>query len=188
MPKSRARIRNPNRKPLPPSPRPIRSKFLRRVGRGVSAGVVLLGLIASVDQIWGPPWPTQLDFDPGPPDASLPFDVPFTVRNRSTVFDATAVQLGCLLEKVEFRNGGRLIDDLVVGTGPTEIARGDQRPFRCWFPFEPQQVKVAVMRIIASYDHHRLFGWRTQMRSEPFVWDTKATPARWVKGNPIGPT
>jgi hypothetical protein len=144
-----------------------------------------LGAIASFYQLaGGPPWPTTPEIDPGPPDNSQAFDVPFMISNRSAVFDDFVTAIYCVMADVELENGGKLRDVPIQASGQTIILHSSTRPFTCWFPVSPKNVKSATMWISISYKFRFLREWTPDAVAEPFTWDTRANPPRWLK-NPI---
>ncbi|WP_155714140.1 hypothetical protein [Burkholderia cepacia] len=65
----------------------------------------IAGVLATAYQLLGgPPWPTGPSFEPSESSAP-PFDVPFTVRNASSLFRIDDLKITCVLQHVEIGNG-----------------------------------------------------------------------------------
>jgi hypothetical protein len=73
----------------------------------VGTVVTVLGLVATFVSLWGPLWPTAPLFSPGMPSSGSPFDVPFTVTNRSVIFFIRNLIIHCALNYIE-RNGTKV--------------------------------------------------------------------------------
>ena len=160
--------------------------------RGIAALLVFtitaFGLVSAVSGVSGGPplWPAALVIEPGTPDQSKPFDVPFTISNRSIFFDAIDVQFACAMVEIVFENGRTVERSFVIGTGPTTIEARDTRPFRCLFPFESNGISSAKIRIEAAHKFWPIPSWPISTSAGPFVWDTASKPSRWLK-DPILP-
>ena len=68
--------------------------------------VGLVSLLAAIDQLLGPPWPTRPVFSPGLPSTGSPLDIPFSVTNRSIIFPIHHLIVWCqiVVLKTKFDN------------------------------------------------------------------------------------
>jgi hypothetical protein len=179
----------PPQPPLPPPTTPRHRNYRRAVEWSIGTVLSVLALLAAIYQLsGGPPWPTSIDIDPGPPDLSQAFNVPFVATNRSSLFSAYDTHFNCILDDVEINDTGALRDDLFIGPEPMDIGPLEAHPFRCWVPIKAIRIRHGAIRVVSFHKFRFLVEW--EWRSAPiiFTWDTKAVPPRWLKGRPIGPT
>ena len=162
--------------------------FVGAIAAVLGLAVTVFAVVSSISGLSGGPplWPAALDIEPGTPDQSKPFDVSFTVSNRSVLFDAIDIQFACAMVEIVLENGGTVERSIVIGTGPTTIEAGDTRPFRCSFPLEPGGITRAQIRIEAVHKFWPILNWPISTSAGPFFWDTASRPHRWLK-KPIGP-
>lgn len=177
----------------PPSnqtPPPARSRWYRRVA---FAATWMLGLAtlaeAPVTLFGGPPWWTSPEIEPSKYDAVSAFYIPFLVSNPSILFPLTDTHFACLLNFIEFENGGT-VDHSLSETGVlVTIAPGAKDvPFRCTFlellGLGNRKVVQASFGILVGYTI-RLPFWQMHFMKYfgPFVWDTTLRPPAWRKEN-----
>jgi hypothetical protein len=176
---------------MPPPPRqtqPTKTRGQKALllVRGLLVFVLgVVGLIASVDTMWGPIWPTGLDLEPSPPDFSQPFSSPMVVTNRSVVFPMVDVIFDCRMPKVEDRNGNTF-DGAHTWTGKISIVKaGESTTFKCNWPVNDVSSIVSAKETIESRGTIRFLFWRRRIKQShgPFRWDTTVNPPRWYKGD-----
>jgi len=69
---------------------------LRGKVRAIGVVLTIIALVASIYQITGgPPWPTDPIVFPEAPSNGPPFDNPFDVLNKSSVFDIKRLSIHC---------------------------------------------------------------------------------------------
>src|ERR1700737_4760374 len=57
--------------------------------------VAAMGIVATIAGIWGPIWPTDPEIHPHDVVDGSSFILPFTVKNRSIIFDMPNVEFTC---------------------------------------------------------------------------------------------
>ena len=165
--------------------------------------VALIGLIASIDALWGPPWPINPEFSPGPPSFGSSFDIPFLVTNKSALFSFSDLKITCVL--LRFKAVGStgatiaVANGLSFDTAPKIAARGtnqidstDSRPYTC--PLRgimrvdnsdaADAIREAQIGFISEYNSPLWWG-RRQTKDEPFTLITTTVPHQWVRGAPL---
>jgi hypothetical protein len=180
----------------PPPPRQLsrlqrfqQSILYRVAARTISALALLVGIVAGIDTLWGPFWPTTPDVTVGPPDQSAPFAVPFTLENRSIAFPIEG-QFFCVLHRIvdTSKQPATLAEVPIIAMGPAALFTQDKEPFKCWFPFrEHGQIMPIAEAHIEIMMIGRVWPWQSvRARSlGQFTWDAKANPPRWLPGSRI---
>ena len=162
------------------------------------AGTVmtLLGLGATVVALWGPFWPTAPIFSPGYPSNSSPFDVPFTVYNKSIIFPINDVTITCSVENVKFTvfsKEGSISEFNDITTKVLErnyIKANDSSSYTCplfkIIIIKPDPIlKYAKIEFLSEYDSPWPWRKRTQSKSGPWTLDTSTAPPQWIHGTPL---
>ncbi|MDX3965174.1 MAG: hypothetical protein QHD01_01085 [Bradyrhizobium sp.] len=164
------------------APRHFADTFLGRVLIGTTVGAI--GFVAGVLQ---PFWPTEPDFDTGAPSLASPFDVPFTVTNRSKLFKITNLKIVCELIEVKTRNNNG-VANMSLNVAVSNFIEPQEAPiYTC--PLHriialPQgdPIVSAVMRFKYSYSQSGFWN-DTEMpvkHSPVFSLLTDVVPARWT--------
>lgn len=165
----------------------LRGRFLLRIIKWIATfALATISLAACIYQLGGGPfWWTTPEVEPGPPDYSEPFNVPFTVHNRSTIF-SIYVHFYCILRNVTSQHGSTIVN-VSTDNGVLTIIQPLSGPsFRCWFPINMNdKIISANIDIVAEYSHHLPWNENTFINAGPFHWDTRSNPARWLKGDII---
>jgi hypothetical protein len=170
--------------PQPPSPPPPpRSAIRRRLVFATTFVVGLISLIASIDGLWGPIWPTTPDIHPGTPDPVSPFAVPFTIKNRSVLFNVENGSIVCFVDRLKAKdnwldltkNRFRVADGLTLVTEET-------RPFSCKISVPFFSTEEVVMRFSVEYQVNFICsGCVLRHIIGPFSWNGRA----WSEGKPF---
>ena len=149
--------------------------------------VATLGLAASVYQLGnGPFWWTAPEVDPGPPDYSEPFNVPFTIYNRSVVFSITEANFYCRLREIITDANAEIHNVTTIGNNISDIQPLHYPTFRCWFPFSlPGKITKADINIFVRHKHALPWNDSNTLDTGTFHWDLRANPPRWLKGDII---
>src|SRR5579859_6196765 len=80
---------------LPPASTQVWGRCFRSAKWAVGAVVAVIGLAASVDGIWGSPWPRDPEVHPHDTIDGSSLVLPFTVKNRSGFFDMANTTFRC---------------------------------------------------------------------------------------------
>lgn len=116
---------------------PLRQRrWVRYLQRLFGAVVVLVGLIAGAYQLMGgPPWPTDPEIRPhDTADASSTLVLPFTIRNRSTLFDMNNVNMTCGVDLVMFSDASgatAAVENAAFSTGNLSIPANSTANYPC---------------------------------------------------------
>jgi hypothetical protein len=155
---------------------------------------VVLGLAASIDELWGPFWPTEPIFSPGYPSNSFPFDVPFTVSNKSLIFPINDMMITCVADNVKITSFGKTIiefnntdTNVLVGN---HIKANDSSSYTCplfkLLTIKPDPIlKYAKIEFLSEYDSPWPGRKRTQSKSGPWTLDMSTAPPQWTHGTPL---
>jgi hypothetical protein len=162
------------------------SRWRGRLALVVAWCLGLSTLISFAISIWGPFWPLLPEIDPGPPDLSEPFQVPFTVKNPSHLLALKDIQFSCLLQHLNGGNNITFENNLFTIRNRVTIQPDERDTYKCWFPFDLSgPIASASIRIIVD-----LAQWPWSRRKSfdqwEFTWDLNARPPRWVPGHQIG--
>jgi hypothetical protein len=171
--------------PPPKSPIASPSSLWKAIKWALGTLVALVSLVAALDQIWGPMWPTSPDVEPGSYDEAQPLVLSFTARNRSVLFPINAFHVACIYGAfyTENRNFGAWSS--TIGTSSNDIAAESSIPIKCSSPviFRNQKLTNAILWVRVTYTRPysasaipRVFG--------PFFYDATVTPPKWVIGIP----
>jgi hypothetical protein len=178
-----------------PAPRSLWSAHKRLWELLIACGVVL-GLVASIAGLWGPFWPTEPIFSPGCPSNSSPFDVPFTVSNKSIIFPINDMTITCIIDNVKFtvfsKNGSiseynNINTEVLIGN---YIKANDFSSYTCplfkIITIKPDPIlKYAQIDFLSEYDSPWPWRKRTQSKSGPWTLDTSTSPPQWTHGTPL---
>lgn len=157
-----------------------------------SLGLNVLSVAANIVQIFGEPWPTEPIFVPGPYSADAPFDIPFIVSNRSSVWPMKNPSFACRAIKLRLTEGQPPLPDGVILAGPkpnppnADIQPGRSAPALCaarHIRFIGVKVKAAKISLLVEYDS--VLPWRTRITAESpvFVLNTSLAPPQWMEGD-----
>jgi len=157
----------------------------------ISVFAVIFGIIVGVKDLFGPQWPTEPDFSLDVPyTTGDPFDVPFSIGNRSGLFDIRKLTVACELVDVRTTDHYAFQGISVVSNANNLLAAFDTRPYTC--PFHNSilgnhPVCCAVIRLIAAYQDPEFYPWSVPKKtySKIYTLDRKTSPMRWIPGDPI---
>ncbi len=173
----------PPHPPKPPPP-PLRHRAWRAFAGLVAFAIACAGVAASAYQLLGgPPWPTDPDIDPAPPDTSPPFSVPFSVKNPSSLFDIQDAELICGIDRAVTDEDQSLTGVGLLSGAKNSIPALSVSPFKCVFPFRfSGKIIFAHMHVTVHYTYRLIWQYQAQKVIGPFTWDSTVTPPRWIKG------
>jgi hypothetical protein len=120
----------------------------------------------------------------GEQDPSAPFDLPFNVKNNSSLFAMRTAQLRCTVDEVIFKTGSSVKYITFAGNTIT-INPGDEGEFRCLIGrnglvnFGTGEIQSAHMFLWIAY---RTLGIPRSSPMTEFTWFTQAKSPRWVRG------
>ena len=155
--------------------------------------VAVVGLAASVYAIWGPPWPTNPSFSPGPPSFGAAFDVPFQIENKSLLFGFSNLKISCKIAAIAksqfFAFNG---DAIFLARGPNDLSPLSSGPYVCPIrgSFKNGEkdgfdlVQSAQVIFLSEYDR-RIFWGTSRAEDGPYTWMTTTLPPHWEKGKPL---
>lgn len=142
------------------------------------------GLLATAYQLLGgPPWPTGPSFTPSE-NVARPFDVPFKIRNASSVFRIDGLKITCVLEHVAFQNG--LVIERFAGSNSGNGGTLDplgEKPYLC-----PIKAGIPVQRATIKFRgeyHYPALGVAFTYESPSFELSYDADRQLWVSGGPL---
>ncbi|MDA8247590.1 MAG: hypothetical protein M0Z28_00270 [Rhodospirillales bacterium] len=188
MKKSKKKPRTAQRKiTLPPTPPPpIKPsgwhawKLLKLICAIFIGG---MGLSASIDQIWGPFWPTTPNIYPASNDPGSPFSLPFSISNKSILFSYTSVVADCLIDKVEI-NGQTIISNSQIAFRMDDIQAGESSNFRCKIQTPAHLVSAVQLRIRLIYTAAYMgLTLRRPFTTDIFSWVRTTDGGRWIAGS-----
>ncbi len=169
------------------------------IGRVLTIALGILAVVEAVHQFRGPPWPTVPEVEPGPPNYSDAFQIPFTARNASLLFTVHAT-FQCAIYKFESGPPDRMSVELGSNyvmlprsVSPAFLEPRAQRQIRCNMEEHvrtPPPLTAAEMRIRVTYEWKLPFGvWTSQKVSYTpmFVWHPELNPPAWLEGESIEP-
>jgi hypothetical protein len=150
-----------------------------------------LSIAANIVQIWGPFWPTELDFAPVALSFGHPFEVPFVVTNKSVVFGLSNLRLSCHLISFRAQNNvnhsvGSINNVRVSIVGPPAYfspqgVASYTCPLNETINVVNSTVIDAKIEFISEYDFGMWWGKATSV-SDTFTLNTHTVPHQWVRG------
>jgi hypothetical protein len=148
-------------------------------------------VLASIDGIFGPPWPTPPSFSPGLPSGASPLDIPFGVTNESRLFSIRHLTIVCAINDIKTSTDDP-IDSLEFEVSETanKLGPGDSHPYKCAFN---QLVKLPIssrmvggnIHFETEYDSNVPGRGRISSRSKDFYLETLTSPPQWIEGEPM---
>jgi hypothetical protein len=147
-----------------------------------------LAIASNVVQVFGAPWPTEPTFTPGANLSASPFDVPFSVTNRSALFSINNLSLSCRLISGRTVRLRIKFDDVEVrvAVGVNVLRPLESRPYVC--PFNrtisvPDKFEAAQIEFKSKYKSPWPFRPEESATSEIFTW--YPSPPHWEVGVPL---
>ncbi len=137
----------------------------------LAVSLAVLGLVASLDQLWGPFWPTfpivrQAGDDPG-----SPFSLPFTATNRSVLFPLVGASMTCVIEHAEMRGDNVFANVRSGRRAPSTIPADSTVNFSCSIAAPKDFVSSATMLIQMEFSWTLLgFRFPVHWESGKFIW------------------
>jgi hypothetical protein len=154
-----------------------------------------LAVMLFVYGFWGPPWPTPPVFVPGYPSSGgpySPFDVPFTVTNKSALFPIKNLEIRCVLQPVRLTT--ITIKDIAVGGLPNNnklnpLQTGHYTcPFNQTFLLNFANDRIIEAHIIFETKYvtpFKLWRWQSEVNPADFTLITSTIPPQWTPGVPL---
>jgi hypothetical protein len=165
----------------------------------------LIGLIWTIHQMVGPPWPSSPDIRPSANPSSPYFIPPFLISNGSAFFDMWEVRPSCLIREAVLTNRdgqfastfGPLSGSRTIGR-PLTIGAGETVNFHCDAVSGIRNVtvgddgaqvtldKLKSMSVVVdvSYQTNMLVRWN-RIRRKAFSWIDAPQGPLWVEGEVI---
>jgi len=190
----------------------VRRRWFRYIAGIFGLPITVIGLIASIYQILGgPPWPTDPDVRPHDVSDNSSFVLPFTIRNRSTLFDMNHVAMTCGIDMVAISDSQNKLAGaagVAFFTGYLSFPAGSSVPvnYRCdasdLFQVKADgsisirdtlssrpaalvpPVKIVKMCVWIGGDY-RIGTVRRSFTSAIFKWPASQTARQWIEG-PMG--
>ena len=158
--------------------------------------VVSFGIVASIYGMWGPPWPTEPVFSPGPPSFGAAFDVPFRVENKSAFFWLSGLKLMCKVEgdipDQPSVTGIVFGPNFVTASGKNVIGPSTSVPYIC--PLRSafrlgnrdaaEIIRHSRVTFLSEYESRFLAG-RVKTEDGPFTLVETTIPPHWERGAPL---
>lgn len=185
-PKQKQKRSIPPPKQKPKSvPTPTHRRWFAAAKLATLFGVGAIGLVASIDAIWGPIWPTAPLIDVGAPSSDGPLSVPFQVTNASILFPLHHLKLKCGIDYLQTARGRGIEKLFIEASGDNDLGTSHTAPYKCApiFNFGKTHFVAGRIYIWGSYETP-IFGKRS-FQSVPFTWDSTSSPPRWLKGTPL---
>jgi hypothetical protein len=182
--------------PAPPAqpPRSIRKVLGTRIGRLVSLLVFVLTVVGGVPPVLDAYEHTspEIQRSEGAPESSV---LSVTIKNKSSLFDMTDVELFCLITQATFEGAGsRSGIELIMEKSqiPGAVIRaGSQvshtcdadRIIRSHMPFPGiADMKIASVCLIVGVEYRTLHLWQRTHRSQIFIRHRSADGFQWTEG------
>jgi hypothetical protein len=153
-----------------------------------------LAVIVAVYTIFGPPWPTEPSFVPLSPSFWSPFDIPYTVTNKSILFRVSAISITCKIASARTLLGDIIYNIDVRSTEINNLQPGQTSSYTCLLnkiiklsrphPYETKFVQAEIS-FASEYDSPWPFRRRIKVASNPFTLNSATEPPLWVQGVPL---
>jgi hypothetical protein len=152
--------------------------------------VAVLGVLAGIDQVFGPPWPTAPIFDPGTPSFSSPLSVPFYVKNGSILFPVTNLTIICHIIHVDTSDKGTLDNINIFVAARRTLAAPETKRYICPIKVSYSsglRITSAKIQFISSYDDPLFLPFHVPKltKSDLFTLDNDTAPPQWLRGDSL---
>ena len=148
--------------------------------------LLILSVVSNIVTLRGPVWPTAPIFSPSYPSAASPFDVPFNVENKSSIFPIKNVHITCIIKNVETKSTHAQISNVAI---MHEIANqiiepSSTRIYTCplssTIALPEDFISNAAIEFKYEYEHeYMLFSKSYKETTGVFFLNTKVSPPRW---------
>jgi hypothetical protein len=173
----------------------------------IAATIAIIGLGASIDQLWGPFWPTTPEISLQAASAGSSEALPFEITNQSVLFKIKDANLVCFLDLIyfidadhktgilrdaSFSEGAIPIDPNIAYSCDSKFIRlRSDGSLEIGFPTaqnmatkpgvfrEPIRILKMCVQISGSYSTY--FGAK-QFKSAMFQWPATPSGGQWIKG------
>jgi hypothetical protein len=141
-------------------------------------------VIASIDSIWGAPWPTEPVFAPESPAPRSPLEIPFTVTNESLIFPIRELGLTCHLIFSKSLLERSVANAKAVIPAGNLIRPRQSRQYACVFNDRPGMDPNATVRIgiEIKFESRSPFGGTVVAESSEYTWKSTVKIPHWVVG------
>ena len=176
---------------LQPPKGPPKEPFLwsahRRLWKVVIVCGILVGLVVGIRDLWAPVWPTVPELTPGSTNEASPLLLPFTISNKSGLFDLHDVHVTCLYGAFITKRFNWAFNNRSIGLGFDRVASMGSAVYNCTLPIglaPSDNVMNAIMWVTIRYSRPYLLS-PTSTTYGPFFYDGETFPGRWIVGLPI---
>jgi len=185
----------------------VRHKWWFRAAEwAVGVVIVILGIVASIAGIWGPIWPTDPEIHPHDVLNGSSFILPFTVQNKSIVFEIPDAEFTCGVDWVFYkdaRGSKGVFSAIAFVNGNFSIAARQTINYQCDasqlvkvnqdgslmlrnMPFPPQSLyaplEVIKMCLWIQVDYKIAGLIPRKFTSDIFQWPAVANVQQWLEG------
>lgn len=167
---------------------PIYRRLLKIVEWTLGPPAVLFGIVASIYGVWGPIWPTVPVFSPIVPSFGSPYDIPFSVSNKSILFPVKNLQIMCHLPFFNDSRQNRWTDTRVWATAANHLPPSTTQSYVC--PFS-RNIDLGGAQIVdASIDFQMEYDspwpWSGRVKNTSSIFTLSNTqPRAWTPGIPL---
>jgi hypothetical protein len=163
-------------------PKLLRQRWFLTIKWIVGSAITLLGAVAAVVGIWGPPWPTGPEIHPTGLDLAKPLTVPFDFVNKSLVFPIHIRAVGCgFLNEFILHQGGKFTTLLEIHDADMTIPPHNQIPYGCYVNLNLYEPTAFEMCFVVVYEPSWLEFWKNQniiYKTDTFFWQN----GHWTEG------
>jgi hypothetical protein len=148
---------------------------------------IVYAFLGFLSAYFTPFWPTEPAFEAGSPSLASPFDVPFTIANKSKLFKITNLTITCeIVEALNAQNGG--LSGISLAVEATNYILPNEAPIYVCplnraFRLAPGS-PITRVAIRFRYKYSQSFLWSetnmSEKESKLFWLITNVSPQRWT--------
>ena len=168
----------------------LRPKHLRARLAIKLIGVFALASVAwgaSIYAIWGPLWPVEPTFSPTSPSSETPFDIPFTVENKSALFSIEELFITCRIISLNTKENKQVLHSHVT-IPVTSIERLQSRRYVCPYNWilnsKGDTITEALIELHGEYRSSWPLFIKGTANSGLFSWNISPGLPHWSAGMP----
>lgn len=154
--------------------------------------LLILSIASNIVTVLGPVWPTAPIFSPSYPSAASPFEVPFSIENKSSLFPLNNIRIRCVIKDVVSGIGHNRVSDVTL----THEIQGQSIkpsssniytcPFNHFISMPNDFIAYAKIQFEYRYDTIYPFYLKSHEESTGVFWlNTKVVPPRWEQNEPL---